>query len=83
MKPWNKNNLIDLGVMAAVGVTIFVFCICIWFACKAGGWWSIFIPGVAVGYACVTFWKKYYIKDVFTGDTKPEAPVEAKEKKEK
>ena len=83
MKPWNKNNLIDLGVMAAVGVTIFAFCICIWFACAGGGWWSIFIPGVAVGYACWTFWKKYYIKDVFNGDKKPEAHVEAKEEEEK
>ena len=83
MKPWNKNNLIDLGVMAAVGVTIFAFCICIWFACAGGGWWSIFIPGVAVGYACWTFWKKYYIKDVYNGDKKPEATVEAKEEEEK
>ena len=83
MKPWNKNNLIDLGVMAAVGVTIFAFCICIWFACAGGGWWSIFIPGVAVGYACWTFWKKYYIKDIYNGDKKPEVPVEAKEEEEK
>ena len=70
MKPWNKNNLIDLGVMATVGVVLFLTVPCIWYACKAGGWWSIFVPIVAICYACYTFWKKYYIKDVFKGKEK-------------
>lgn len=78
MKPWNKNNLIDLGVMAAIGIVVFAYVITIWFACKAGGWWSIFIPGVAIGYACVVFYKKYFIKDVFNG-AKKESKEEAEE----
>lgn len=67
MKPWNKNNLIDLGVLTTIGVVIFAYIILVCFACKAGGWWSIFVPGAVVGYACVVFFKKYFVKDVFKG----------------
>lgn len=63
MKPWNQNNLIQFGVILlcviVIGFTIAVS----YFAIKGGGFGSLPIPVVAIGYAIYTFFKKYYKAD--------------------
>ena len=71
MQPWNKNNLINFGVIALILIVIASLIIAIFFVCKGGGFVSIILPGVAVGYACVVFFKKYYVKDVYKEQKKP------------
>lgn len=63
MKPWNQNNLIQLGVILACALVIGSTIIAFYFAAKAGGWWSMILPVVAIIYAVYTFFKKFYKPD--------------------
>ena len=76
MQPWNKNNLIDFGVIVLIIAVIASIIIAIFFVCKGGGFASIILPAVAAGYGCVAFYKKYYVKDVYKEKKEPEKPEE-------
>lgn len=58
MKDWNKKNLILLGIMAAVGLTVFFTVVLLTYA--KGGLWSAPLPVAAIGYGIYVFIKKYF-----------------------
>ena len=65
MNPWNKNNLINFGVIALAALVAFFSIVAIFFTIKAGGAWSLPLPVLGVAYGIYTFVKKYYVVDVY------------------
>ena len=57
MKDWNKQNLILLGVLLAVGLTIFFSFILVG---ESSVKWAAPVPVAAIIYAIVVFVKKYW-----------------------
>lgn len=66
MKPYNKNNLINICVVAIIALTAFFLIAC--FTIMAKYWYLLILPAVAAGYGCYTFYKKYHIDDIYNDD---------------
>jgi len=63
MKPYNKNNLINISIGALILLTIFF--IGASFTVMGKYWWLLILPTVAAAYGCYCFYKKYHIVNIY------------------
>ena len=66
MKSYNKNNLINMCIVALIALV--AFCLIACFTIVAKYWFMLVLPTVAAGYGCYTFYKKYHIDDIYKDD---------------
>ena len=69
MKSYNKNNLINIWVVALIALTAFFLIAS--FTVLGGKYWGLLVlPTVAAGYGCYAFYKKYHIADIYKDEPK-------------
>ena len=64
MKPYNKNNLINLSIGALILLTIGSI-IAAFTVAGVKYAFLLILPTLAAGYGCYAFYKKYHIKNIY------------------